>query len=86
MQKDKFTRDIIHYAFRYALGRSSYAPSLVCDWIREHIHLITNSDAKQMRDEIEDYYDRYKTLAYKQCWQDLIAYFMEYEWGEDDEV
>lgn len=47
-------RTIAVFAFRYALGRMTYAPSLVAGYITEHLDSFTEQDRKQMVDEIED--------------------------------
>ena len=46
--------NIIFYAFRYALGRQTYAPVIVRDCILENIKLFTIADLKQIIREIDD--------------------------------
>lgn len=47
-------RTIVVFAFRYALGRRTYAPSLVAGYITEHLDSFTETDRRQMAEEIED--------------------------------
>lgn len=47
-------RTIVVFAFRYALGRRTYAPSLVAGYITEHLDSFTEHELNQMADEIED--------------------------------
>lgn len=47
-------RDILIYAFRYALGRMSYAPSIVTDAVKDNIDNISSEDIRLYIKEIYD--------------------------------
>lgn len=49
--------NIITFAFRYALGRMSMAPTIVADTIRKNINLIPTLDLHGMAHEIEMEYE-----------------------------
>lgn len=51
--KYKDHRDIMMFAFRYALGRRTFAPAIVQEYIREHIDEFSATDRLQMAREIE---------------------------------
>ena len=44
--------DIVFFAFRYALGRRTAAPSLVADFIIHHWMQFADNTKKQMADEV----------------------------------
>jgi ribosome biogenesis SPOUT family RNA methylase Rps3 len=54
---DKFDRDILCYAFRYALGRRSYAVGIVIDELRRNWDDLTPFDRKLIKKEIDDRVD-----------------------------
>jgi hypothetical protein len=45
---------ILHFAMRYALGRKSTAPSLVCGVLKRDWHKLRPGTARQMQREIRD--------------------------------
>ncbi|KAB7784057.1 hypothetical protein [Methylorubrum populi] len=52
---DPLCRDtgfMIVAAFRYCIGRHSYAPSLCCDWLRGHWRLLAEQDRRTIHREI----------------------------------
>lgn len=49
---DEFDRDILHYAFRYALGRRSYAVGIVIDELRRNWESLPRQQKAQIKDEI----------------------------------
>ena len=51
---DGFTRDIIIYAFRYALGRRSMSVSIFTDWCTVNINLLSVHDRQLIIREIND--------------------------------
>lgn len=64
-------RDALFFSFRYALGRSSYAPLVVTDNIKANIELINDGDILSYIREInecdcfsdkidKEYWDRFK--------------------------
>jgi hypothetical protein len=58
----EFDRDIIIYAFRYTLGRHSYAPGLMRGKLDEIWDQLSDSDKQLIFKEIEDY-GRYLYLS-----------------------
>jgi hypothetical protein len=48
------TRDIIIYAFRYALGRMSMAPHSFTEWCTVNMHLVSLNDRRLMIREITE--------------------------------
>lgn len=54
MNTNEFNGDIVFFAFRYALGRKSYATSLVADYLKLHIDKISQRDIKLYIKEIEE--------------------------------
>lgn len=60
------------FAFRYALGRSSTAPGIVCDYMTEHIKDYTTFNLQLFDEEISKYLeqaDLYKGDT--ACWIEL---------------
>lgn len=51
MSKDH--RDIMLFAFRYALGRKTFAPIIVQEYIKKHSKEFTAKDYEQIAKEIE---------------------------------
>lgn len=45
---------ILTFAFRYALGRQSTAPSIMLDEFREKVHLLTANQKEQFAIEIRN--------------------------------
>lgn len=57
------------FAFRYALGRSSTAPGIVCDWLSDNLQKYTLFNLQLFDKEIEDYLqDPYGDVD---CWIEL---------------
>lgn len=52
--KFKIDREILIFAFRYALGRSSFAPKIVTDNIKTNINNISTGDIKLFIKEINE--------------------------------
>lgn len=46
---------ILIFAFRYALGRESTAPSIVCDVIKRNWNNLTEQDRVKIKSEIQHY-------------------------------
>ncbi len=64
---------IICAAFRYAIGRKSYAPGLVADWIEKRKAALTDELCEQIAREIREEVSRHvrvhkDTLAYEDRW------------------
>lgn len=67
---------IVVAAFRYAIGRKSYAPGLVADWIEARKTLLARETreciAREIREELERAPKLYKEpLPYADRWQAL---------------
>ena len=77
--KAKVTTTVIFYAFRYALGRKTGAPSTICNTILANIDEFKDWELEQFIKEIKDFEDFYKELGDecdKQVWYDLIRNIM----------
>lgn len=48
------TPDILFFAFRYALGRRTFTPSIVAKEIKNNIKVLPTSDLNNMANEIMD--------------------------------
>lgn len=53
-KKLKVDRDVLFFAFRYALGRKSFAPSTVTANIKANINEISTGDIRAYIKEIEE--------------------------------
>lgn len=69
--------DILFFSFRYALGRSSYAPSSVADTIKYNIKQLTTSDIKAYIREIQEC-EHYGHEIDRALWLELES-FLAYE-------
>ena len=58
LSPDYRDQSIVICAFRYALGRRSYMPSLVADWIKEHWSQIDATNRELIAREIEQALER----------------------------
>lgn len=72
MMKQEFLVDenFILYAFRYALGRSTYAVSDVSDFIIRNKMFLHSYIKKQIVQEIKEYFSRTHEGLYMQCDKD----------------
>ena len=70
---------ILHYAFRYALGRMTLAPSEVSDAIKENIKLFTDYELNLIIKEIYDADDegRIGMNIDRETWYDLVGFIEE---------
>lgn len=81
--KKEYDRDfvnIIFFAFRYALGRYTSAPYIVCDFVQKHIDEIDHHSRKQMIEEIEEFEPTGHIIdqhIYRTKWQELKAFLVE---------
>ena len=82
----EFDRDIVIYAFRYTLGRHSYAPGLMRDKLDEIWDQISQGDKDLILREIKEHrefmyrlYPDYDTKAPKMEQYDLQAWI---DWRE----
>ena len=75
-QKLAVTNDIMFFAFRYALGRSSDAPVLVIDTIKENISSIAEFD---LREYIREIYESRNSgmITNEATWLDFVDYLQE---------
>lgn len=53
-KKLQVDRDILFFAFRYALGRSSYAPASITENIKHNIDNLSDGDLRAYIREIEE--------------------------------
>ena len=76
MKKEKMLkveRDVLIFAFRYSLGRMSYAPYKVIETIKNNIKLISTDDIKLYIKEIKECQDL--GISFDEgCWLDFLAY------------
>lgn len=74
----KVDRDILVYAFRYALGRRTTAPSAVAVNITRNIKVLTRHDIEQMVREIGECAatDDLGSPCDVDTWQDLKEYLL----------
>lgn len=70
MYEFKVNENFIIYAFRYALGRSSYAVSEVSEYIIKHKDSLPGFAKRQIVEEIKQYLDRIHEGLYMQCDKD----------------
>ena len=66
-------RDIMIYAFRYALGRQSFAPVTVVENIKHNIDKISDNDLKLYIKEIKEF-ENYGMEFDKSHWLNFISY------------
>tara|TARA_R110000803_G_scaffold206817_1_gene274327 strand:- start:1019 stop:1297 length:279 start_codon:yes stop_codon:yes gene_type:complete len=74
-KKIEVTTTVIFYAFRYALGRKTGAPSTISEAITRNIDAFAEWELKQIVKEILEFEDFYKELGDecdKVVWYDLI--------------
>ena len=55
-----FSRDMLIYAFRYTLGRHSYAPSTVIEVLLNNKDIISDGDKQLYIREIKQYFEDVK--------------------------
>lgn len=72
-KKFKVDRNILFFAFRYALGRMTYAPSTVIDNIKANIKNIRTNDIEVYIKEINEC-NNYGMEIDKKCWLNLKNY------------
>lgn len=70
-------REIIIYAFRYALGRQSVAPFTVSEYIKENIENISSWDLKLINKEIIECEDFWGDID-KNTWVWLLNFITYY--------
>lgn len=58
-----FHRDILLYAFRYALGRMSYSTSIMQDAIKDVWLEISENDRRLIKKEIKEYKEQYGKIG-----------------------
>lgn len=76
MRKVKTTTTVLFYAFRYALGRKTGAPSTIADAIKDNLDEFAEWELKQIIKEILGYEDFYESLGDhcdKVVWYSLIG-------------
>ena len=63
-----FDLTVMVFALRYAISRHSYAPSLVCEYIKEKLPRMTDGQREQLQRELEE------KLKYKECADNIAEY------------
>lgn len=81
--KDRDLRTILFFAFRYALGRHSTAPTTVCNQIKENIELFNVYDLDMIEEEIREELNsgNYSDASHSvdaETWEELLDYIEEY--------
>ena len=70
---DSDSRLILLSAMRYAMGRKTYMPSVIADYIKRHLQLLDDKfltlAADDIRQHLEDYAEREPSLN---LWRDLL--------------
>lgn len=61
---DEFDRDILHYAFRYALGRRSYSVGIVIDELKRNWNDLCPFDRKLVKKEIREAIRQWTEMPY----------------------
>ena len=80
---------VILCAMRYCLGRSSYAPSLMIEWLRAHWHQIDPRDRSIIMRDVREAVSASEgscgllSLPYAREWRDL-AWWAEAQDAEED--
>jgi len=80
--EDCDTDFIILAGIRYGIGRASYAPSLICDWIKNHWYELSDNLRSQIerdiKSEIEVWFNMREMPYGDSCnasvWKNLIAW------------
>ncbi len=71
----KVERDILLYALRYALGRQTFAPTVVIENIKANIHLFSKQDIKIIIKEIKEQEKYgYGMACDKDTWMGFISF------------
>ena len=74
----KVERDILFYALRYALGRQTFAPTVVIENIKENIDLFDTNDFKIIiREILQQDTDRLGMECDIDKWMGFIKYLKE---------
>ena len=82
---DQNTDFIILAGIRYGIGRASYAPNLICNWIKNHWNELSDNLKSQIkrdiRSEIEVWFNMRELPYGDNCnagvWKSLIAWLDE---------
>ncbi|MBO0602747.1 hypothetical protein I2483_13850 [Sporosarcina sp. E16_3] len=72
-KKLKVNKEILFYAFRYALGRMSYAPSTIMDNIKANINDLSTGDIQAYIREVAEC-ENYGMEMDKTSWLGFKAY------------
>ena len=64
------------FAFRYALGRRTYAVNIVCEYIKKNINQLNTNDIQLIIKEIQDAASNNNLgdECDKQCWNELMEW------------
>jgi hypothetical protein len=66
-------RIVMMCAMRYALGRRSYAPGAVIEYIISREDILDKSDREVIERDIKEYLADNPDMAYKEKWLNLIS-------------
>jgi len=61
---------VMVFALRYAVNRHSYAPGLICDYLRRKLPHLSKQQKEQLEKELED------RLKYQECADDIAEYYV----------
>ena len=83
--EDRDTDFIILAGIRYGIGRASYAPSLICNWIKNHWNELSDNLKSQIKrdikSEIEVWFNMRETpygdICNASVWKSLITWLDE---------
>ena len=70
----KVSDHTLFFAFRYALGRMSTAPSIVADDLKRNWHLLDSGTKKRIKEEINEAIEK-KTIGMecdKDVWEEIL--------------
>ena len=68
----EWTEDILIYALRYTLGRSSYAPGVCQDYLKPLVPFFTKKALGVMIRDIEREISEFENLPYRKQWGELL--------------
>ncbi|UXN34359.1 hypothetical protein N8E86_09930 [Avibacterium paragallinarum] len=70
--------DLVVYAERYALGRSTYAVNDVCSFIKNHYKKLSKNTLNILIKDIQDYCDNHGEVTFREMWKEILGLLEEY--------
>lgn len=70
----KVERDILFYAMRYAIGRQTFAPTVVIENIKHNIELFNSNDLQMLIRDIEGHIGSYGMECDERNWMGFKEY------------